>query len=328
MAKAKRSPSGFTLIELLVVIAIIAILIALLVPAVQKVRAAAALTQCTNNLKQLCLALNAYGNDYGKAFPPSHTTSTSPAPYPAKNHHFAYFILPYIEQNPVFNAYTPSKAFDNAANLTIIQTSIPSFICPSAPDPVSRNAPSTTPTGVAMTGQMGMMDYGAINQVFPDFYLLNAITAPVDPSGSMQASIPTPFLRIHDGMSNTILLGEDAGAPLNFVLGKQEGTAAAGGPNGVGSPTPDWGWADSGFPYSINGASPTTGAIIKQTATSGDASCVINCNNNGELYSFHFEGVNCGFGDGHVSFINKSVGLAVIAGLVTKSGNEAVEIPQ
>src|SRR5437870_5677449 len=88
---------AFTLIELLVVIAIIAVLIALLVPAVQKVREAAARTQCINNLKQLALAMHNYENTF-KAFPPGRTT-VSP------EHSWSAFMLPYIEQDNVFKIY-------------------------------------------------------------------------------------------------------------------------------------------------------------------------------------------------------------------------------
>src|SRR5476651_2374484 len=91
------SRNGFTLIELLVVIAIIAVLIALLVPAVQKVREAAARTQCLNNLKQLALAMHNYEAVFN-AFPPGRTTETP-------MHSWTAFILPYLEQDNVFQIY-------------------------------------------------------------------------------------------------------------------------------------------------------------------------------------------------------------------------------
>src|SRR2546422_1073381 len=100
--KTPRHPPGFTLIELLVVIAIIAILIALLVPAVQKVRAAAARTQCINNLKQLGIAVHSY-HDANKEIPPNaksvaynwgaDSTAAGPTTWT-----WIARILPYIEQ--------------------------------------------------------------------------------------------------------------------------------------------------------------------------------------------------------------------------------------
>ncbi len=128
-----RSPprrAGFTLIELLVVIAIIAILIALLVPAVQKVREAAARTQCTNNMKQIALAFHAY-HDVNKKLPNENINSFVS---------LYWYVLPYIEQAPVYNQYWPgmqsanfSKAAClNAANATKTQNIIiPLFFCPS-----------------------------------------------------------------------------------------------------------------------------------------------------------------------------------------------------
>src|SRR5437764_13669834 len=92
--------SGFTLIELLVVIAIIAILIALLVPAVQKVRAAAARTQCINNLKQIGLATHNY-HDQKKTLP-ALTSSTGAPKFGAYQGIILITLLPFIDQNPLF----------------------------------------------------------------------------------------------------------------------------------------------------------------------------------------------------------------------------------
>src|SRR5215475_1610771 len=97
---------GFTLIELLVVIAIIAILIGLLLPAVQKVREAAARVQCQNNLKQLGLACHTYEGNY-QTFPSGYTqenlTGQSPTSLNGfQGHSVFYFLLPYIEQDPLF----------------------------------------------------------------------------------------------------------------------------------------------------------------------------------------------------------------------------------
>src|SRR5438552_7848671 len=96
---------AFTLIELLVVIAIIAILIALLVPAVQKVREAAARTQCINNVKQICLAVHGY-HDVTKTVPPAESGVAGQNAYgrvwPGPAGTLFFHILPYIDQNPLY----------------------------------------------------------------------------------------------------------------------------------------------------------------------------------------------------------------------------------
>jgi prepilin-type N-terminal cleavage/methylation domain-containing protein len=127
--------SGFTLIELLVVIAIIAILIALLVPAVQKVREAAARTQCINNLKQFGLAIQAYNDTYKKLPPLSMAQNSSPPGQYNGSFHFS--ILPYVEQGAIYASglSNPAATWDATNNLPagarVRQQVIAIFACPS-----------------------------------------------------------------------------------------------------------------------------------------------------------------------------------------------------
>ncbi len=136
--KESGSRSGFTLIELLVVIAIIAVLIALLLPAVQAAREAARRAQCTNNLKQMGLAMHTY-LDGNQCFPPGGLyTVNDGAVYASTGSSlrsnyagWSISILPYMEQSPLFNAYNVQLHNWDVANATIYQTQLNTQICPS-----------------------------------------------------------------------------------------------------------------------------------------------------------------------------------------------------
>lgn len=130
---------GFTLIELLVVIAIIAVLIALLLPAVQQAREAARRSQCKNNLKQLGLAIHNY-HEIHKQFPPSGMNPGN-SPWDFNRGSGLVFILPYIDQAPLYNSinfnypngeHLDLQVISGTTNL-ICQQVIPAFQCPSNP---------------------------------------------------------------------------------------------------------------------------------------------------------------------------------------------------
>jgi prepilin-type N-terminal cleavage/methylation domain-containing protein/prepilin-type processing-associated H-X9-DG protein len=149
-ASRGREP-GFTLIELLVVIAIIAILIGLLLPAVQKVRDAAARAQCANNLKQLGIAIHAYHDVNGK-FPAGNLyINPNGAPY---NYYdtWTVSILPYIEQMPLNNLYNFNQANAAPAGVapgtdTVRQTQIKTYLCPAEVLPLDASQPESGPGG-------------------------------------------------------------------------------------------------------------------------------------------------------------------------------------
>jgi prepilin-type N-terminal cleavage/methylation domain-containing protein len=128
-SRIKAGRLAFTLIELLVVIAIIAILIALLVPAVQKVREAAARTQCANNLKQCGLAIHNYAGTYNKRLPPMCNYLWNNNTGPGWTDFWGN-LLPFIEQQQLFNRANGSGAIWGNGNNTAI---VPTYICPSDP---------------------------------------------------------------------------------------------------------------------------------------------------------------------------------------------------
>src|SRR5438132_1132674 len=127
--------AGFTLIELLVVIAIIAILIALLVPAVQKVREAAARTQCINNLKNIGLALHNY-HDSVKRLPPGCATDLPPFGTGTGGYGSSWkvYILPYIDQGPLYSKWQfyGGSGWQNTNNSNLVGGIIPAYRCPSS----------------------------------------------------------------------------------------------------------------------------------------------------------------------------------------------------
>ncbi len=146
-----RTRSGFTLIELLVVIAIIAVLIALLLPAVQAAREAARRIQCTNNMKQIVLALHTY-NDRVGSLPYAGGFYSPTAVPPVLNLGWGWLpqILPGLEQNNLYNAINFSDTEECPGVSTVRRVIVPSFFCPDDPNAMRLFTDRTTPTGICL----------------------------------------------------------------------------------------------------------------------------------------------------------------------------------
>jgi prepilin-type N-terminal cleavage/methylation domain-containing protein/prepilin-type processing-associated H-X9-DG protein len=202
---------AFTLIELLVVIAIIGILISLLLPAVQKIREAAARLQCQNNLKQMGLALHNY-HDSNQSLPPGYVAAmpySDGATDTTPGWAWSAFLLPYLEQGPLYNSMRFNLPVEHAQNAAAVQTLVKVYLCPSdltpqsaftVPDAFGKPVALAAPSSYAAC--IGGDESDAAGPTGLGVFYRNSRTRLTD---------------ITDGTSSTILVGERSWGNANGV---------------------------------------------------------------------------------------------------------------
>jgi prepilin-type N-terminal cleavage/methylation domain-containing protein/prepilin-type processing-associated H-X9-DG protein len=317
-----RHRSAFTLIELLVVIAIIAILIGLLLPAVQKVREAAARMQCSNNLKQFGLALHNHHDAMSKLPPARDANSFSAHAY----------ILPYMEQDNVFRLIDFTVAYNNAANAVPMAAKIKTFTCPS--DPNQSFPAAWAPTNYRVNQGSNLL-FGnptttAPNAGFPG------------PNGPFFLNSGTKLTDITDGTSNTALVSEACTGSFNVGVVSPHNTFRLGQAVGLYPNTPDEaytmcqgltasqmqamnGMSDVGAPW-IYGYHSNT--IYYHVGPPNSRSCMYPSGRIGTAArSMHTGGVNVCQADGSVRFVSNSIAIATWRAFGSMNGGEVLQMP-
>jgi prepilin-type N-terminal cleavage/methylation domain-containing protein/prepilin-type processing-associated H-X9-DG protein len=335
----RRLRHGFTLIELLVVIAIIAVLIALLLPAVQAAREAARRSQCVNNLKQLGLAIQNY-TDANGALPPASSTLGTTALGPMNNFSMKPRVLPFLEQNALYNSVNMAFVQESAQNATNLTTMVNTFNCPSD----GNNPSATYAVSGAGTQPIAYTSY-------PD----NLGTIHTNNGGrydgpAYDLGVPTygptiTLASVSDGTSNTVIWSE-------MVRGKNGTTTL--GPNQVYSMSMPLPTATTFVPLTtyVSACQNSTklagfdykgriwgtdyaaqGGGYSHIMTPNQKACIFSGQTQPLQYtamcvgasSFHSGGVNVGFLDGSVRFVKNGVNQQTWWGIATIAGGEVID---
>ncbi len=336
--------NAFTLIELLVVIAIIAILIALLVPAVQKVREAAARTQCTNNLKQMGLAAHNYESNFSRlpagAGPIDAANETNRASVQV-------IILPYIEQASLYAQWDKtSDVLSSATNATLRAQQVAIYLCPADSSSTIFSPPDGRSNYFGNLGNTAYVNASLLNPSVGGMFFYDVRSSSV-PAVGLAPAQSLRLTDVTDGLSNTAMFSEvkrgnlaGSGASVDPWDVLQKNLNAANDSNqsaacGSNLPTGRSSLRYVGLQYFrflittslyTHTATPNSDNLsdcIDLTQRAGDVGLFFAAHVNAR--SYHIGGVNVCLGDGSVRFVANTVDLATWQALGTRGASDTID---
>lgn len=307
---------GFTLVELLVVIAVIGVMVGLLLPAVQAAREAARRMSCSNNLKQIGLALHNYAGVH-RHFPrETYFTQRSDGSFFYGS--WIPQILPYFEQQALSDFYDHRSSFFEPANRQAIETKLTLFECPSTPGGTKM---TTTLRARYASGWQIHTDRGAFTSDYAGQRGIHASTFPIYTQGgtpprnlgAFGGGSDVGFQHITDGTSNTIIVHESAGR-ANWIRRDRAINQTVLNPPEFGGWFDYWAGPCAGWMYGFQ----DDGLGIRGPR-------FINASNKwANPLSFHPGGIQVAMADGSVRFLSDSIDIGTFIALCTRSGGEVI----